>query len=577
MPLLASNRRALANRFPEVLGLLESVTTVAPPVPTPEEPASFLTEAAASTRTLRVLTGLPGPASIAALLARAPRETVFWCIEPEPAPLASRLAHEDLSVCLSDPRVFVSLGAPPASVLRRLNRELAWVDNARALPLPTRHHGAEARWQPLLVATLARIQQRWQNVLTDLRLSPVRWENTCANLPAFLAAPGIDALAGAFAGTPLVLVAAGPSLDDALPFLRRIAPHALIVTGNTSFRALASHGLSPHLTVTVDPFPSTDLGYSGQPLGDTHLVSPVFAYPGVHRRFTGRMFGLTDESLLLARLRAAAGLPPPPALLGEATVSATIINLAAYLGCDRVVFVGQDFAIADDGRTHAADTFYTDLGCNRQDSEQIHRLPGTTRPEVTVPTRHLWYLRIVEGYIARTPHIRFLNTSHRGAAIAGATFATYDEAATALTAGPARDFAAEIAARHAAAPLPGARAAMSAELDRARAAMSEALRLSLTAALANEIALAEPNAANRRRFDLAAQHFEQWRSTRTTEQRLLFEGRTKPEIFDAEKRRVQLAQDDPTRPLREAGEVAWAFAEGAAELHRSLQALAVPV
>ena len=118
---------------------------------------------------------------------------------------------------------------------------------------------------------------------------------------------------------------------------------------------------------------------------------------------------------------------------------------------------------------------------------------------------------------------------------------------------------------------------MTAELDRARAAMSEALRLSLTAALANEIALAEPNAANRRRFETAAQHFEQWRSTRTTEQRLLFEGRTKPEIFDAEKRRVRLALDDPSRPMREAGEVAWAFAEGAAELHRRLQPLAVPV
>ena len=577
MPLLAPNRRALATRFPEVLALLESVAPAAPLAATPEEPAAFLAEAAASTRTLLVLTGLPGPASAATLLARASRETLFWCLEPEPAPLAGRLAHEDLSLWLSDPRVFVSIGAPQAPVLRRLNRELAWVDSARALLLPTRHPGAEARWQPLLVATLARIQQRWQNVITDLRLSPVRWENTCANLPAFLAAPGIDALAGAFAGAPLVLVAAGPSLDDALPFLRRIAPHALIVTGNTSFRALASHGLAPHLTVTVDPFPSTDLGYDGQPLGATHLVSPVFAYPGVHQRFAGRLFGLTDESLLLARLRGAAGLPPPPALLGEGTVSATILNLATYLGCDRVVFVGQDFAIADDGRTHAADTFYTDLGRNRQDSEQVHRLHGTTRPEVTVPSRHLWYLRIVEGCIARAPHVRFLNTSHRGTTIAGAAFATYDEAAAELTAGPARDFTAEICARHAAAPLPGARAAMTAELDRARAAMSEALRLSLTAALANEIALAEPNAANRRRFETAAQHFEQWRSTRTTEQRLLFEGRTKPEIFDAEKRRVRLALDDPSRPMREAGEVAWAFAEGATELHRRLQPLAVPV
>ncbi len=577
MPLLAPNRRALASRCPEVLKLLDAAAPVPAPSPAPpEEPPAFLEEAAGCHRLLLVLTGLPGPATAAALLARSPRETLFWCLEPEPTPLAARLASEDLSAWLADPRVFLSIGIPTVPALRRLNRELAWVDRARALFLPSRHAGHETLWRPLLVATLARVQQRWQNVLTDLRLTPVRWENTCTNLASFLASPGIEALAGAFTGAPLVLVAAGPSLDDALPFLRRVAPHALIVTGNTSFRALAAHGLAPHLTVTVDPFSSTDLGYAGQPVDSTHLVSPVFAYPAVHQRFAGRLFGISDQSALLARLRTAAGLPPPAALLGDATVSATILNLAVHFGCERVIFVGQDFAIADDGRTHAADTFYTDLGCNQQDNEPTHRLPGTTHPEVTVPSRHLWYLRTIEGHIARAPQIRFLNTSHCGASIAGAPFVDYESAAAELTASPARDFASEIAARRRTAPPPDLRAAMAAELSRAGSAMREALQLALAAALANELAIAEPTPTNRRRFETAAQQFEQWRSTRTTEQNLLFEGRTKIEIFEAEKRRVRLPTGDPSRPLREAGEIAWAFTEGAASLYHPLHALSLP-
>ncbi|HLP01689.1 MAG TPA: 6-hydroxymethylpterin diphosphokinase MptE-like protein [Opitutaceae bacterium] len=576
MPLLAANRRALATRFPEVLRLLESVAPVAnPPASTAEETPGFIDEAARCSRLCLVLTGLPGPATTAALLRRCPREILFWCVEPAAEALAARLSAADCSVWLADPRVFLSLGAPAAPELRRLNRELAWVDRARALFLPTRYAGREADWKPVLAATLSRIQQRWQNVLTDLKLAPVRWENTCANLPTFLASPAIDSLAGAFIGAPLVLVAAGPSLDDALPFLQRVAPHALIVTGNTSFRAIAAHGLSPHLTVTVDPFPATDLGYDNCPLGNTHLVSPVFGYSGVHRRFAGRLFGMTDQSPLLARLRSAAGLPPAPPLLGEATVSSTVLNLAAYFGCTRVVFVGQDFAIADDGRSHASDTFYTDLGINRHDHEQVHRLPGTTRPEVTVPARHLWYLRTVEGHIARAPHIRHLNTSHRGAAIAGAPYMTYDRVATELLAQPARDYAAEIAARHSAAIASSAAAAMSAELDHARAAIRDAFELSLTAALSGELALADPEPAARQRFEAAAARFEQWRAAHQAEQPLLFEGRTKAEIFDAEKRRVALpAATD--RALREAGEIAWAFAEGAASVHRQLATVALP-
>lgn len=577
MPLLAANRRALASRCPEALRQLDAAAPAVSTIPAPvAEPASFLEEAARCGRLLLVLTGVPAPATAAALRACCPREIVFWCVEPEAGPVAARLACEDCSLWFSDPRVFLSIGVPTTPELRRLNRELAWVDRARALPLPSRYSGDEERWRPLLVATLARIQQRWQNVLTDLHLAPPRWENTCANLPHFLAAPSVEAIAGAFAGTTLVLVAAGPSLDGAIPFLRQVAPHALIVTGNTSFRALADSGIAPHLTVTVDPFPATDLGYDGQPTDRTHLISPVFAFPAVHRRFAGRLFGLWDQSPLLARLRRATGRGEPPALLGDATVSATIFNLAAHLGCTRVVFVGQDFAIAADGRTHASDTFYTDLGMNRQDSEKTHLLPGTTLPQVTVPARHLWYLRTIEGLVARSPQIRCLNTSTQGALISGAPFADYDTVAQEIVANPPRDFAAEIAALHHTGPTPTQQAAMRAELDHARAAMGEALQLSLTAALTAEIALAEASPAGRRRFDSAARNFEQWRSSRPSEQTLLFEGRTKPEIFEAEKRRVRIQDTVSDRPLREATELAWAFAEGAASIRRHLAAVTLP-
>ena len=577
MPLLAANRRVLATRAPEILELLDTaVPTTAPFHPPREEPAAFIEEAVASHRILLVLTGLPARATAETLRTRAPRETIFWCLESSASLLAARLATEDCSAWLSDERMFLSVGVPSATALRRLNREFAWVDSARALCLPSRHSGADALWRPLLVATLARLRQRWMDILTDLRMAPVHWENTCANLPAFLAAPGIETLAGAFAGTSLVLVAAGPSLDDALPFLKRIADRALIVTGNTSFRALAAHGLAPHLTVTVDPYATTDLGYAGQVVEDTHLVSSVFAYPSVHQRFAGRLFGLADHSILLARLRTAAGLPPPPPLLGEGTVSATMIKLAVYLGCDRVIFVGQDFAIADDGRTHASDTIYTDLGANRQADDQVHRLAGTTRPQVTVPTRHLWYLRNVEHLIAQIPQICFLNTSHRGASIAGTTFTSYDEAAAAIASAPQRDFAAELRARHAAAPFPSVQAAMMAELDRIRTTVGEALRLSLAAALTAELALADNGPAAQHRFDIETQRFEQWRQARPSDQPLLFEGCTKPEIFAAEKRRVILPATDPATPLREAGELAWAYTEGAASVFRGLSAIGLP-
>lgn len=576
MPLLAANRKVLAARFPETLAALESAAPAPVAARADTDDTPFVAHVAGLRRTLVVLTGVPSPATAAALLRAAPPEILFWSVEPTAAPLAAQLASDDLSFWFADPRVFLSIGPPTHGELRRLNREFAWIDNARAVPIPSRCNEIDEPWRAVLAPTLARLRQRWQNVFTDLKLSPVRFENTCANLPDFLAQPDVGALAGAFAGTTLVLVAAGPSLDDALPFLEKIRDRALIVTGNTSFRALASRGVPPHLTVSVDPFPTTALGYVGQPTEHTHLVAPVFVHRDVPARFPGRLFGLADESLLLARLRRAAGLPPAPPIVGEGTVSATILNLAAHLGCARVIFVGQDFAIADDGRTHASNTFYTDLGCNQQSPDRLHELPGTTRPIVRLTEIYLWYLRIVEHFVARHPEIHFSNTSHRGAVITGAPFVGYDQAAAELAAAPVRDFAAELGARHTAAIRPAAHRAMTTELARIRHTAGEAAGLALAAALTGELAVTQSSATTRRQFDQAGRNFEQWRATRTADEALLFEGRTKPEIFAAEKRRVALPPNLLDLPLRAASEVAWAYAEGTIDLHRQLQALSIP-
>lgn len=569
MPLLDANRRALAARFPELLApLAAAADDGSARAADPSWPENI----SAQPRLCYITSGLPPAAVLAAFFARTGRESLLWAVELSAAPLAALLAREDLSRWLADPRVFVSLGAPGDAHLRRLNRELAWVDNARAVPYPPVHGGDTATWKPLFAATLGRLQQRWKHVFTDLRLAPVRVENTAANLARFLASPGIEALAGAFAGAPLIVVAAGPSLDDAHDFLRAAHPRALIVTGNTSFRALASRGLRPHLTVSIDPFPTTDLGYRGQELDGTHLVAPSFAFPQVSERFAARTFGMPDQSHLIARLRAAAQLPPAPALLGDGTVSATVLNLAAYFGCGDVFFVGQDLALGEDGRTHAVDTFYTEQGWNQNVDAEVHTLPGTTRESVTATSLHRWYLRVVESLVARHTGRNYWNTSHRGARIAGTAFLSYADAAARLAAFPERDFAAELAARHRAAAPAAPSEPMRAELDRARAGVSEGTRLALAAALAGELAAASGSTADVRRFSELANRYDQWRGPRERDLNLLLDGATKEAIFVAEKTKARLPADTPNRPLREALETAWAFAEGGAFMHRCLAA-----
>jgi hypothetical protein len=66
--------------------------------------------------------------------------------------------------------------------------------------------------------------------------------------------PGIRYLEGILAGTmPVLLVAAGPSLDDIAPFLPDIADRCVIVAVDTALRFLSHAGVEPDFAVVVDP------------------------------------------------------------------------------------------------------------------------------------------------------------------------------------------------------------------------------------------------------------------------------------------------------------------------------------
>jgi hypothetical protein len=91
--------------------------------------------------------------------------------------------------------------------------------------------------------------------MATLRRFGKRWvRNLAVNLEAIRDLPGITGLAGILEGRcPVLLAAAGPSLDEAGPFLPALRERCLIVAVDTSLRFLLRAGAEPDFTVAVDP------------------------------------------------------------------------------------------------------------------------------------------------------------------------------------------------------------------------------------------------------------------------------------------------------------------------------------
>ena len=259
--------------------------------------------------------------------------------------------------------------------------------------------------------------------------SSVWQHNAIKNLSILLNAPSLDPVKGVFKDLPLVLVSAGPSLDTAIPFLKKIQDKAIIVSMNSSFRTLFKNGIRSHFTLAIDPRPTTFDGFRDIPIGSTILLTSFFVHPDVVQHFSGQI--MTWEVVqpfsqyVYKMLHRSMG----PQLQGEGTVANLVGSLADFLGCKKVCLVGQDLACVASGQTHTSDSIYNDRGTLFMDVKDCRECPGNTREKVFVESKLYLYLQIFNKMADKFKHIEFINTSVFGAKIKGIHYVDYEKAA----------------------------------------------------------------------------------------------------------------------------------------------------
>lgn len=158
-----------------------------------------------------------------------------------------------------------------------------------------------------------------------------------------------SSLEGKCAGMPAIICGAGPSLNEAIPFLAALQDKAILIAGGSAISALNAQGIKPHLTAGLDPQPPSDRFLSQESFETPFFYQGRFCHD-LLQKVHAPLFWMPDGGSypLEAWLASECGIFAER-FDGGWTVSNFCTSLAAHLGCSTVIFVGMDFSCGPDG------------------------------------------------------------------------------------------------------------------------------------------------------------------------------------------------------------------------------------
>ncbi len=286
-------------------------------------------------------------------------EAILLVLEPDLVVLRIALEQRDLSRLIESRRVLFFTKPDKPELFIRLTPHTAlmsvgfsFVAHAPSMQLADEFHTQMAAW-------ISEFAAYGRTSLNTLVVNGRRTcENIARNLAWYAAAPGINRLKDRHRGTPAIIVSAGPSLRKNQHLLKQADGKAIVIAVQTTLQPLLEMGVEPQFATTLDHndistrfFEKLPPTLRTQLVAETKATSAIFALnPGPLSILGNDLADSLLREMRLDKTRLRAG----------ATVAHLAYYLAEHLGCDPIIFVGQDLGFSD-GLCYTPGTSYEDV------------------------------------------------------------------------------------------------------------------------------------------------------------------------------------------------------------------------
>ncbi|MBB6632582.1 motility associated factor glycosyltransferase family protein [Cohnella thailandensis] len=345
----------------------------------------------------------------------------FYLYEPDAELFRISLATENMADILCHP----NLKALSVGLTAEAKRQLIY-------PICTHAQGACAfLYIPYYARTneeeISTLREEFPTFVSEFKVNystrnryKEQWlQNRLNHLATNLSSVPLRVLKDRFMGVPAVIVGSGPSLTEAVEGIKTLHDQCLIIAAGTSIQPLLHHGIKPHIVVMADGGAIVEKVFTDS---ESRTV-PMLYSPTTNYRVTDVMRGglihYYDTSDLVSKHYMEIS-EEDPVLRSSASVTGLAIQAAVYMGCQEVVFAGQDFSFP--GEVHYAPgvTHFGEQGQKWVVSKADVLVENVCGTHNRTTASYAVLLRNTVEIISLYPNTRFINTSSVGARINGA-------------------------------------------------------------------------------------------------------------------------------------------------------------
>lgn len=240
------------------------------------------------------------------------------------------------------------------------------------------------------------------------------------NFVSCMESNSLKEIKGKFKGVPAFIVASGPSLEKNIEELKKATGKALIIACDASYEICKKFEIHPDIISTVERIEKTyEYFYKNKKFDDhTVLVAPSLVWPEIFHDFKGKKVLISKED---------GGIDfwwnqqfdNVKHLASGMSCANLAFSVALEMGCEPIVFVGQDLAYTDDKYhsdiVHAAMEGTNDIEKVEDDLYVEAMDGGKIRTSFVLNIFRLWF----ENRIILNPNRKIINATEGGALIHG--------------------------------------------------------------------------------------------------------------------------------------------------------------
>lgn len=265
------------------------------------------------------------------------------------------------------------------------------------------------------------ISKKVLNRNTAIHFGNESLENFLENIKYIADSSEVNVIKDVYKEKPAIIVSAGPSLSKNIDKLAGVK-NAVVFSGGRTLRPLLERGIIPSCVGVVD---SSEVSYKLVHGYIDKVESPLYFTDSTPPKVLNEHKGKKIFSCQNKFVENVIG-KEIPTLYGGGSIAHSLTLLAAYLGCNPIIFIGQDCAYTGEkGHAEIAENNWVKLTYDdfykKKDDLYVEDVDGDlVRTSIQLNT----YRLEMEQIISENKNIKFINATEGGAKIKGTTETT---------------------------------------------------------------------------------------------------------------------------------------------------------